>query len=140
MCKDVCRIVRFGVWQQGLHGLSARRVSLACCDGRATRCCFISIMRDNEMPIFGKAAPCCCMRPLNGWCAGQGYTALLHAAVKCGEMDLAIDLYKQMGAQGLPRDRQSFQLLVDVYVKARSLTPAAWPQNPVKCTAFRRGC
>ena len=44
-------------------------------------------------------------------------------------MDLAIDLYKQMGTQGLPRDRQSFQLLVDVYVKARPLPPAARPQS-----------
>lgn len=40
-------------------------------------------------------------------------------------MDLAIDLYTQMGQQGLPRDRQSFQLLVDVYVKACPLTPAS---------------
>jgi len=48
----------------------------------------------------------------------QGFTALLHAAVKCGETELAIDLYAQMGREGLPRDRASYALLVDAYVKA----------------------
>ena len=38
-------------------------------------------------------------------------------------MELAIDLYKQMGQQGLPRDRQSYQLLVDVYVKVPPTLP-----------------
>ena len=83
------------------------------------------------VPCWAGLASRCYMMSLYGWCAGQGYTALLHAAVKCGEMDLAIDLYKQMGAQRLPRDRQSFQLLVDVYVKARPLTAAARPQSSV---------
>lgn len=37
--------------------------------------------------------------------------------MKCGEIELAIDLYKQMGREGLPRSRSSYAQLVDAYVK-----------------------
>ncbi len=47
----------------------------------------------------------------------QAYSALLNAAVKCGEVELAVDVYKQMGQEGLIRERPIFQTMVDVFVK-----------------------
>ena len=47
----------------------------------------------------------------------QAYSALLHAAVKCGEVELAIDVYRQMGAEGMAREKMDFQTMVDVFVK-----------------------
>ena len=37
----------------------------------------------------------------------QAYSALLHAAVKCGETDLAVDVYGQMKGEGMPASGQS---------------------------------
>ena len=47
----------------------------------------------------------------------QAYSALLNAAVKCGEVELAVDVYKQMGQEGMERERPIFQTMVDVFVK-----------------------
>lgn len=47
----------------------------------------------------------------------QAYSALLHAAVKCGETDLAVDVYGQMGREGMPRDRSIFVALIEMFVK-----------------------
>lgn len=47
----------------------------------------------------------------------QAYSALLNAAVKCGEIDLAVEVYKQMDQEGMKRDRHIFQTMVDVFVK-----------------------
>ena len=47
----------------------------------------------------------------------QAYSALLNAAVKCGEVDLAVDVYRQMGQEGMARDRPIFQTMVDIFVK-----------------------
>lgn len=47
----------------------------------------------------------------------QAFAALLTAAVKCGEVELAIDVYRQMGQEGIACDRPLYQLMVDVFVK-----------------------
>lgn len=47
----------------------------------------------------------------------QAYSALLNAAVKCGEVDLAVDVYRQMGQEDMGRDRHIFQTMVDIFVK-----------------------
>lgn len=49
--------------------------------------------------------------------AVQAYSALLHAAVKCGETDLAVDVYGQMGREGMPRDRSIYITLIEMFVK-----------------------
>lgn len=47
----------------------------------------------------------------------QAYSALLHAAVKCGETDLAVDVYGQMGREGMPRERSIYITLIEMFVK-----------------------
>ena len=47
----------------------------------------------------------------------QAYSALLNAAVKCGEVELAVDVYHQMGREGMTREKHIFQTMVDVFVK-----------------------
>ena len=47
----------------------------------------------------------------------QAYSALLNAAVKCGEVELAVDVYHQMGREGMTREKLIFQTMVDVFVK-----------------------
>lgn len=47
----------------------------------------------------------------------QTYSALLNSAVKCGEVELAVDVYRQMGQEGMERDKPVFQTMVDVFVK-----------------------
>lgn len=47
----------------------------------------------------------------------QAYSALLNAAVKCGEVELAVDVYNQMGSEGMNRERPIFQNMVAVFVK-----------------------
>ena len=54
----------------------------------------------------------------------QAYTALLTAAVKGGESDLAVEVYRQMGAEGMARDRQVFAVLVDVHVRQGAMREA----------------
>ena len=47
----------------------------------------------------------------------QAYSALLHAAVKCGESDLAVDVYGQMKGEGMPRDRSIHVAMIEMFVK-----------------------
>ena len=47
----------------------------------------------------------------------QAYSALLHAAVKCGETDLAVDVYGQMKGEGMPRDRSIHVAMIEMFVK-----------------------
>ena len=54
----------------------------------------------------------------------QAYTALLTAAVKGGESDLAVEVYRQMGAEGMTRDRQVFATMVDVHVRQGNMREA----------------
>lgn len=54
----------------------------------------------------------------------QAYSALLHAAVKCGETDLALDLYGQMGREGMPRDRSIYVTLIEMFVKLGRVSDA----------------
>jgi len=54
----------------------------------------------------------------------QAYSALLHAAVKCGETDLAVDLYGQMGREGMPRDRSIYVTLIEMFVKLGRVSDA----------------
>ena len=49
----------------------------------------------------------------------QAYTALLHAAVKCGESELAVDVYGQMGREGMRRDRAVHTTMIEMFVKVR---------------------
>lgn len=37
--------------------------------------------------------------------------------MKCGEVELAVDVYRQMGQEGMKRERPIFQTMVDVFVK-----------------------
>ena len=37
--------------------------------------------------------------------------------MKCGETDLAVDIYGQMGREGMPRDRSIFVALIEMFVK-----------------------
>ena len=57
-------------------------------------------------------------------CPPQAYTALLTAAVKGGESDLAVEVYRQMGAEGMTRDRQVFATMVDVHVRQGTMREA----------------
>ena len=60
----------------------------------------------------------------------QAYTALLTAAVKGGESDLAVEVYRQMGAEGMARDRQVFAVLVDVHVRQGAMREALEVRSP----------
>ena len=70
----------------------------------------------------------------------QAYSALLHAAVKCGESELAVDVYGQMGREGMPRDRAVHVTMIEMFVKlgasatrwrpSGSCTPAGSPRHP----------
>lgn len=60
-------------------------------------------------------------------CAGvlaQAYSALLHAAVKCGETDLAVDVYGQMKGEGMPRERTIHVTMIEMFVKLGRVSDA----------------
>ena len=60
-------------------------------------------------------------------CAGvlsQAYSALLHAAVKCGETDLAVDVYGQMKGEGMPRERAIHVTMIEMFVKLGRVSDA----------------
>ena len=63
-----------------------------------------------------------------GACDAQAYTALLHAAVKCGESELAVDVYGQMGREGMRRDCAVHTTMIEMFVKVplRLTAPAAF--------------
>ena len=44
--------------------------------------------------------------------------------MKCGEIDLAVDVYKQMEQEGMKRERPIFQIMVDGFVKMGRHTDA----------------
>ena len=46
------------------------------------------------------------------------------AAVKGGETDLAVDVYKKMGAENMARERSVFSTMVDLYVRSGQLRDA----------------
>ena len=54
----------------------------------------------------------------------QAYSALLHAAVKCGETDLAVDVYGQMKGEGMPRDRSIHVTMIEMVVKLGRVSDA----------------
>lgn len=56
--------------------------------------------------------------------AAQAYNALLMAAVKGGETDLAVDVYHKMGTEGMARPRSIFATIVDVHVRNGKLQEA----------------
>lgn len=47
----------------------------------------------------------------------QAYTALLGSAVKCGEAELAVDVYGQLRAQGFQLERHVFHVVLEVFLK-----------------------
>lgn len=47
----------------------------------------------------------------------QAYTALLGSAVKCGEAELAVDVYSQLRAQGFQLERHVFHVVLEVFLK-----------------------
>lgn len=63
----------------------------------------------------------------------QAYAALLHAAVKCGETDLAIDVYSQMGREGMPRDCAIYITMVEMFVKVGTAWQSRSTLVLVKC-------
>ena len=54
----------------------------------------------------------------------QAYSALLHAAVKCGETDLAVDVYGQMKGEGMPRERAIHVTMIEMFVKLGRVSDA----------------
>jgi pentatricopeptide repeat protein len=58
------------------------------------------------------------------WRPEQAYSALLHAAVKCGETDLAVDVYEQMGRESMPRDRSIYVTMIEMFVKLGRVSDA----------------
>lgn len=46
------------------------------------------------------------------------------AAVKGGETDLAVDVYRKMGSENMIRERSVFSTMVDLYVKSGQLRDA----------------
>lgn len=54
----------------------------------------------------------------------QAYSALLHAAVKCGETDLAVDVYGQMKGEGMPRDRAIHVTMIEMFIKLGRVSDA----------------
>lgn len=54
----------------------------------------------------------------------QAYSALLHAAVKCGETDLAVDVYEQMKGEGMPRDRAIHVTMIEMFLKLGRVSDA----------------
>ena len=47
----------------------------------------------------------------------QAYTALLNSAVKCGEAELAADVYGQLRQEGFALERPVFQTVLEVFLK-----------------------
>lgn len=72
------------------------------------------------------------------WLPVQAYAALLHAAVKCGETDLAIDVYSQMGREGMPRDCAIYITMVEMFVKVRAAQPGR-PHRPIVAANMHPG-
>ena len=49
--------------------------------------------------------------------APQAYTALLNSAVKCGEAELAADVYVQLRQEGFTLERPVFHTVLEVFLK-----------------------
>ncbi|CAK0784210.1 hypothetical protein CVIRNUC_007414 [Coccomyxa viridis] len=64
------------------------------------------------------------MRSRSLECGIQAYSALLHAAVKCGETDLAVDVYGQMKGEGMPRERTIHVTMIEMFVKLGRVSDA----------------
>lgn len=47
----------------------------------------------------------------------QAYTALLESAVKCGEAELAVDVYGQLRAQCFQLEPHVFHVVLEVFLK-----------------------
>ncbi len=47
----------------------------------------------------------------------QAYTALLNSAVKCGEAELAADVYGQLRQEGYALERPVFHTVLEVFLK-----------------------
>ena len=51
----------------------------------------------------------------------QAYEALMTAAVKCNEAELAVDVYRQMQAEHMGCPAPVFTMMVEVFVKAGAI-------------------
>ena len=66
----------------------------------------------------------------------QAYTALLTAAVKGGETDLAVEVYHKMGAEGMGRQRSIFATMVDLQVQKQA--PTHTPPGICQASLFHK--